>query len=172
MSILRASALRIQRRVDPLLAGATSPPVDVETIAVNLGAEVRALEIADDLCGILYWEGERRVLVVNAAQTVARRRVSIARQLGFLSLHRRAPVRVDTGLRVDLRQPMAGTAATIEDVEANVFALHLLLPEAWLRSDLGSDPLDFADEVAMAALAERYRVPITVLALRILTLDG
>ncbi|WP_367255369.1 ImmA/IrrE family metallo-endopeptidase [uncultured Phenylobacterium sp.] len=53
-----------------------------------------------------------------------------------------------------------------------MFALHLLLPEAWLRSDLGSDPLDFADEVAMAALAERYRVPITVLALRILTLDG
>ena len=39
---------------------------------------------------------------------------------------------------------------TIEDVEANTFALHLLMPAGWLEQDLAGGRFDFSDEALVA----------------------
>ena len=61
----------------------------------------------------------------------------------------------------------------VEHLEANAFALALLLPAEWLRRDIraagGYDPVD---EKATAELARRYGVSPTLMAFRIGMLFG
>ena len=127
------------------------------------------MELAADVCGILYWEAGRKVLVVNSNHDATRQRVSLSRQIAHLLLHRRIEVRVDEGLKVNVRSPLVGTVESIEDVEANVFALHLLMPDRWLQADLDDPVLDFSDDRRLAQLAGRYDVPQAFVALRILS---
>lgn len=53
----------------------------------------------------------------------------------------------------------------IMEKEANYFAMCLLMPEEWLRKDMVG--LDITDDVAIARLAKKYKVPISVMAMRI-----
>lgn len=168
MSALRASEVRLRRRAEPLLADVVGPPTPLSDVAQRLGGEVREMELAADVCGILYWEADRKVLVVNANHDPMRRRVSLARQIAHLLLHRRIDVRVDEGLKVNVRSPLIGTLESIEDVEASVFALHLLMPDHWLQADLDNPVLDFSDDRQLAQLGDRYGVPLAIVALRIL----
>lgn len=172
MSLLRASDLRIRRRVEPLIEGQIRPPVDMTVVAERMGAEIRQLEIAEDLAGILYQEETRKVIVVNAQHSAARQRVSAARQVGHLVLHARERVRVDEGFKVDIRHPDRGSIEDIEEVEANLFALHLLIPTTWIEADVLGWVFDFSDEMRASELAERYGVPPGVLLLRLLSFES
>ena len=171
MSPLRASEVRIRRRVEPLLAESQTLPVDAAAIAARLGAEVRELELAPDICGILYWEDERKVLVTNALHPPGRRRVSLARQIGHIVLHRRMNVRTDQGLKIDVRAPLEGTLESIEEVEASIFAVNLLIPAAWLQHIMTSSVFDFSDDQTLAALAAQCCVPTSTMTLRLLLLS-
>lgn len=51
------------------------------------------------------------------------------------------------------------------EIEANAFAMELLMPFNWIARDAVG--LDLCDEVAVAKLAKRYRVPATAMAVRI-----
>jgi Zn-dependent peptidase ImmA (M78 family) len=53
------------------------------------------------------------------------------------------------------------------DVEANAFAMELLMPTEWLMRDLGPSGIDIEDEKRMGALAKRYRVSLPVMIARI-----
>lgn len=141
-------------------------------IAARMGVEIRQLEIAEDLAGILYQEETRKVIVVNARHSAARQRVSAARQLGHLVLHAREAVWVDEGFKVNIRHPDRGSLEDIEEVEANLFALHLLIPLAWIEADLPGWVFDFSDEAFTLQFAERYGVPPAVMVLRLLSSDS
>lgn len=56
-------------------------------------------------------------------------------------------------------------SATQADAEANAFAMELLMPFDWIVRDAAQ--IDLCDEAAVAALAKKYRVPATVMAVRI-----
>ncbi len=168
MSALRASEVRLRRRTEPLLADVVGPPTPLADVAQRLGGEVREMALSDDVCGILYWEADRKVLVVNATHDPLRQRVSLARQIGHLLLHRRIDVRVDDGMKVNVRLPLVGTLESIEEIEASVFALHLLMPDPWLQHDLATLLMDFSDDRHMQRLSQRYGVPQAFVALRLL----
>ncbi len=55
--------------------------------------------------------------------------------------------------------------------EANIFAMELLMPEAFLRADIPEGGVDVLDEVAVGKLAKRYRVPAVAMAARLLALE-
>lgn len=56
----------------------------------------------------------------------------------------------------------------IEEREANLFAMELLMPRAWLLADIEKmGGVDLEDDTAMTNLAKRYKVSVTVMALRI-----
>lgn len=60
-----------------------------------------------------------------------------------------------------------------QDIEANAFAMELLMPEPWLRADLAmTGGVDIEDDKAIARLAKKYRVSPTVMAVRIGQLAG
>ena len=61
----------------------------------------------------------------------------------------------------------------IEEREANLFAMELLMPRAWLLADIEKmGGVDLEDDTAMTNLAKRYKVSVTVMALRIGSLVG
>lgn len=59
------------------------------------------------------------------------------------------------------------------EAEANAFAMELLMPREWLLADIKKlGGVDIEDEKAMARLAKKYGVSLTVMALRIGQLAG
>lgn len=65
------------------------------------------------------------------------------------------------------------TPEQIMDAEANVFAMELLMPRESLLADIKKlGGVDIEDDKAMTKLAKKYRVSITVMALRIGQLAG
>ena len=58
------------------------------------------------------------------------------------------------------------------EAEANAFAFELLMPEAWLKRDIGPDGIDIEDDKRIAKLAQKYRVSVSVMTLRIGQLMG
>ena len=52
--------------------------------------------------------------------------------------------------------------------EANYFAMCLLMPEEWLRRDVEAiGGVDIEDDVAMTKLAKKYKVSVTLMAMRL-----
>lgn len=161
---------RIRNRVDRLLVGLDAPPVDVEALAESIGAEVRRFKLDPDVSGVLYREDDRKVIVVNTAHSQARRRFTIAHELGHLLLHAGEPVHVDQGLRINLRDDRSATAEDLEEMEANAFAANLLMPAAWLRRDLAEGGIDLEDPNQVQALASRYQVSPQAMVVRLSSL--
>lgn len=170
MNLLRASDLRIRRRVQSFLKRRQTLPVDVFGIAKGQGADVRRVDLAPDVAGILYREPDRTVMVVNATLSDVRQRLSIARQLGHMVLHSRTTVTVDYGLRVDVRSPASATVDQIEEVEANLFALYLLCPTDRVTGLFKDRVVDFSDQAALENKAEKFGVTSSLLILRLLIL--
>jgi len=55
-----------------------------------------------------------------------------------------------------------------EDSEANYFAMELLMPEDWLRADLGDKKVfDIESDPAIGILAARYQVSEQLMTLRL-----
>ena len=56
----------------------------------------------------------------------------------------------------------------IEEREANLFAMELLMPRAFLLADIEKmGGVDIEDDAAMMKLAKRYKVSVTVMAIRL-----
>lgn len=61
---------------------------------------------------------------------------------------------------------MIGEADSVENREANHFAIHLLIPTKFLLKDIEGG-IDMMDDLAVKRLADRYRVPVAVMVLRL-----
>jgi Zn-dependent peptidase ImmA (M78 family) len=123
----RADALR--RRYHELFGG-EELPVPVESIAEDLlGLAIHEQEL-NDISGLLY--PEERQIFVNASDVPARRRFTIAHELGHWVCQclegRGAPVMC----RAQDVSPDTNRTRTLER-EANVFGAELLMPEAVVR---------------------------------------
>jgi Zn-dependent peptidase ImmA (M78 family) len=171
VSSIRPGYARLRRRADELLIGLSKPPVDLSAIAQRLGVEIRLFELGAEVSGILYRDGDRKVVVVNNKHSNVRQRFTIAHELGHLILHKGEPVHVDEGFRVNLRDPRSATAEEVEEIEANAFAANLLMPSTWLKRDIDSDQLDPGDEEQLGKLAARYGVSLHAMALRLASLS-
>ncbi len=54
--------------------------------------------------------------------------------------------------------------------EANAFAMELLMPESFLRKDVGPEGIDVFDDAYIQKLAKRYKVPAAAMSARIVQL--
>lgn len=166
----RVGYARLRRKAHELLAGQNSAPVDLNSIAAALGAEIREFELEADVSGILFRGQGRRVIALNQTHSAVRKRFTIAHELGHLALHKGTEVHVDHGFRINLRDTRSATAEDVEEIEANAFAANLLMPAAWLRSDLRNSTFDMESEQQIDALAERYQVSSQAMIVRLTSL--
>ncbi len=167
----RVNYALIRRRARELTAGQIEPPVNLELVASTLDAEIREVDLAADISGILYRDGARRIVVVNQSHSEVRKRFTIAHELGHLALHRGDKVHVDHEFRINLRDPRSATAENVEEVEANAFAANLLMPAEWIWSELDAHLIDPGDDTQIALLADRYGVSQQAILIRIAVLS-
>jgi len=153
-----------------LSAGIDGPPTPVERLVRESGVSLVFQPFEGNISGMLYRDGERRVIGINSAHAAVRQRFSIAHELGHLELHPGRPVILDHVVRMDFRDQRSSTATDRQEIEANRFAAELLMPRDWVmreatrrtgraREVRGDDLVqDLADEFDVSQQAMEYRL--------------
>ncbi len=104
-------------------------PVSVKLLAKALGARISVQPFdGDDVSGMLFRDGAKLIIGVNATHAETRQRFTIAHEIGHLVLHPGRPIILDRVVRVNLRDSLSGMATDREEIEANQFAASLLMP--------------------------------------------
>src|SRR5688572_20586746 len=109
-------------------------PVPVEKIVHGLGAELRYEPFEDEqeqISGMLFRDNDRTVIGINSNEGETRQRFTIAHEIGHLILHKN-PMYVDTVAEVFLRNQTSGKGIDQNEIEANAFAVELLMPTEML----------------------------------------
>lgn len=173
MTVSAAQRADARERARALLhrAGVTAPPVPVERVAKLLGVSIRYAPLEDELSGMAFVKGEAKVVAVNALHHPNRQRFTIAHELGHHVLH---ADRLASGVHVDRvimrRDQISSQGSEDFEIQANVFASELLMPRDLIASETGAS-LDLNDEVALAALARRFKVSPAALQFRLAAME-
>ncbi|HWW62453.1 MAG TPA: ImmA/IrrE family metallo-endopeptidase [Thermoanaerobaculia bacterium] len=150
-------------------AGILEPPVSVESIARQLGAQIR-YEPADDEVSGMVWRAEsgRAIIGVNSLHSKTRKRFTVAHEIGHLRLHVDEAFHVDEGYALR-RDSTASLGIDRKEIEANHFAAALLMPEAFLLRDADVMRLrfDFESDHVLVRLAKRYEVSQQAMTIRL-----
>jgi len=148
-------------------AKVSKPPIPVERLARLRGVQVRYEPLDGDLSGMLFREGDRAIIGVNALHPKSRQRFTIAHELGHLELHEPTGIHVDHRFLVRRRDEHSSKAVDREEIEANSFAAELLMPTSMLEEDLAGFEMDYEDEELTRWLADRYKVSLQAMAIRL-----
>lgn len=141
-------------------------PVDLERIAEFFGAEVRREpDFADDFSGMVYRADGHAIIAVNKHHSLNRQRFTLAHEIGHLVLHADEALHVD-GTIVGMRDPRASQGTSDKEIEANIFAAHLLMPSHFLAKDLRKG-FDIEDDQLVGQLARKYKVSVQAMSLRL-----
>lgn len=164
---------RVSRAVSELLErhGITKPPVDAGRIARLEGIRVVEERLESEISGMLYRDGGRSIILVNQDDAPARKRFSVAHELGHYILHDPATVFVDR--RVRFRDATSSQGTNPEEIEANSFAAELLMPESWILREaarLRQRRLPPTDEELIGELAKVFQVSKQALEYRLANL--
>jgi Zn-dependent peptidase ImmA (M78 family) len=152
-------------------AGVHEPPVNVDAIARRLGADVRRRPNSPDISGLLYQKGDQVIVGVNADDSPARQRFTVAHEIGHLKLHRSGALFIDRTYRAATKSEDV-PANPLQEREANWFAAELLMPEEMVREVAETLLRDrhLTDDALIGALALRFEVSRTAMGYRLLNL--
>ncbi|MEX0832945.1 MAG: ImmA/IrrE family metallo-endopeptidase [Actinomycetota bacterium] len=158
-------------------SGVKRPPVPVEVVARELGAELvfEPFE-GGGISGMLFRDRDnsRNVIGVNSAHPQTRQRFTVAHELGHLLLgDGRKRTVLDRELRVDFRDQVSSTASSAEEIKANSFAAALLMPRTWVEEEFWrlaeSGPDRRGDELVLE-LAIKFKVSPQAMDIRLANL--
>lgn len=150
-----ARALRIEHwNVD----GKIKFPVDPKRIAQSLGIEVHETWLDADTAGFIIRErGQSTQIFLNQADAPARRRFTLAHELGHFVQHRDDD---EIGF-VDRRDEVSSSGTDPAEIWANRFAAELLMPGAllskWWASGKSFEQIRERLDVSSAALTYRMK---------------
>jgi Zn-dependent peptidase ImmA (M78 family) len=152
--------------------GHTSPPVDVELLADQLGIRIQREDLDDEISGVLVCKSGASVIAINKKHSAVRQRFTIAHEIAHFHLHhsgRKEAVFVDRAA-VHFRNQVSSAGIDVHEVEANNFAAAILMPKIMLEDDLGR--IDEAlSGVHVMRLAAKYRVSEQAMSIRLARLD-
>ena len=162
----------ISELVETVLAATQSynPPIKVEWIAQHYGLLVHKQEVEDDVSGYLLRNLQLgcAVIGVNNRHHPNRQRFTVAHELGHFLLHKGNEVHVDRGFQLKHRNNRSKDGNDLEEIEANLFASELLMPEKLISAEiLRAHHLDVDLEEHVAKLAAKYEVSQQAMAIRL-----
>ena len=141
------------------------PPVPVEKIARSLGIRLVFESLEDvDVSGFYYRKGDQRLIGVNATHAPARRRFTIAHELGHAVLSAHDNLHVDRSFL--LRDANSARGVDRLEIEANAFAAELLMPAEHLQRRL-RDGVNLDDPNSFRQLADEFGVSTQALLIRL-----
>lgn len=166
------TAKTIRLRAEQLLKkeDVKAPPVPVEKIARNLGAQLRYTPFKGDLSGMVFRKKHRIIIGVNSFEHPNRQRFTIAHEIGHMLLHKGKEVYIDRAYRVNLRNTVSSEAIDEDEIEANRFAAELLMPYFMIKRDVKNIEIDLENDDDLKELARKYAVSRQALTFRIINL--
>ncbi len=164
-------SIRAKQMAKKILAESNSKaPVDVEALAKTHGIPVEQQAYDDEVSGMLVVKDGKAIISINKKHSDNRKRFSIAHELGHYFLHKNlANVFVDKSI-VFLRDKKASDGTQLQEIEANVFAAELLMPESDLRAKVKKNPLDLEnpkDFKKLESIAKKFKVSSQALTIRL-----
>jgi transcriptional regulator with XRE-family HTH domain len=151
--------------------GINAPPVPVDRVAQQCGAEIRYVPYEGEMSGLLLNDGERIIIGINSSDPKVRQRFAVAHELGHLALHGDKELHVDRNFS-SVRGAGAQAKINQGESEANDFAVSMLIPAPMITFDLKGRPVDYSDREKMDGLAERYKVGPEVMTYRLMRLNS
>lgn len=163
------STQKLERLAKRLLTkyGVVSPPVPLEHLVEQMGAELRVASFDAALIGfyVAASEDKTSLICVNSAQPRNVQRWTLAHEMGHMIL-------ASHDLHIDWPDPQIRGSRSETDSDdhkeilADQLALELLLPRHMLAKDI-KQPLNPHDDVPLKRLALRYRVSLYALISRL-----
>jgi Zn-dependent peptidase ImmA (M78 family) len=147
-------------------------PVDVQKIALGEGLAVIGRTFSDDVSGALISFDNGTAIAFNEQHVKSRVRFAVAHELAHHLLgHVIGEDHVDWEFTVIRRDSNASRAFENREVEANVFAINLLMPRPFIQNDasLALEPhrkLELNEE-RISGLAWKYRVSVAAMRFRL-----
>lgn len=141
--------------------GITNAPVPVDSIARQMGVDIRYSTLDDELSGMIFIKDGYAIIGVNKLHHPNRQRFTIAHELGHFVMHKPLitnEVHVDRQFKVLMRDGNAATGTQREEVEANRFAAALLMPESLVLEAIANHTFDIDDENPLSSLAKQFKV--------------
>ena len=156
--------------------GMSKAPIPIEKVVHNLGIELRYepfSEQGEDVSGMLFRDGERTVIGINANESPRRQRFTIAHEIGHLFLHK-DPIYLDTPAEVFMRRHHSSRAVDPKELQANSFAAELLMPEKMVRAEAEGAQAQMAklaavisEEDLVERLADKFDVSVQAMTFRL-----
>jgi Zn-dependent peptidase ImmA (M78 family) len=151
----------------------TDLPIDVAGIAKAQGITIRMEELEDSVSGLLVIKANLVTLGVNKSHHPNRQRFTIAHELGHFLLHGQDAQAQDAKVFVDdlpvvlFRNQTSSEGTQRQEIEANIFAAALLMPEDIIREQLTLQPIDAFDDVSVKHLATQFGVSVRAITIRL-----
>lgn len=153
-------------------------PIPVEEVAKRSGVSLIALDLGEDVSGVLHMKTDTANIGYNPNESKLRQRFTIAHELGHYFLHRE-----DDKIYVDnenyyqtimfrtTKQLNLSNADYQREKDANSFAAALLMPQTLLLKELKKyNGFDLSDNSMINELAKKFDVSIQAMSYRIINL--
>jgi Zn-dependent peptidase ImmA (M78 family) len=176
MNYFSASIESAKRDAQELLRSYNRPagsPIDALAIAGQLGITIREEVLENDaISGFLRLDAEGNgQIVLNRSHSPARKRFTVAHELGHFRLHSNDRIHIDdvsSATTVHYRDSDAGRAIKLKEIEANQFAAELLMPTDEIQSFMTEELGRGADvEACIEALANKYKVSVPAMTIKV-----
>ncbi len=151
-------------------------PVQVESLAQHIGAEIRRDNLKSSLSGFAVQKNGSKFIGINSNESPERQRFTIAHEIGHLFLHKKDIVNYDLDGAMLFRDGHSKQGTDVREIEANRFAAEILMPEAGLRERLAAAGVvdlvgeDTKTNKLIAKLAKEYQVSTQAMSIRLTTL--
>jgi Zn-dependent peptidase ImmA (M78 family) len=139
-----------------------TPPVDVAGLALALGLNVYADQLADGIAGMIihrpeYGSRSGYSIVVNARDPLVRQRFTVAHEIAHFVLHKEC---IGNGLTENAMHRAEGLS-NWQEVEANKMAADILMPVDLVSAEIG------AGNRNLETLAAKFNVSQIAMAIRL-----
>jgi Zn-dependent peptidase ImmA (M78 family) len=150
-------------------AGIVAVPIPIEKLAFRIGLNVEAVDLGDEVSGVLILNNGTGTIGYNWAHPHVRQRFTIAHEIGHYVLHQ-----ADDQLFIDRqytavfrRDQDSSSGEHRREIEANRFAAALLMPENLVLKEISRLDFDLGDERALTDLASKFQVSTQAMSLRL-----
>ncbi len=146
--------------------GVSEAPVKIRKLVRAQGISISEEKLERKVSSILF-QGKEPRITLNRRHSRERQRFALAHALGHFLLHSKGGAAVfvtDLGIHIRSGDPERSDP---RELEANAFALELLLPENLLRTSIREEEVDLSDSVGVDSLAAKFGVTPSLLVLRI-----
>lgn len=147
-------------------------PVLVDVVAHRLGLKVEAVQLGENVSGLLVLVGGKGTIGYNSSHPEVRQRFTIAHEIGHYILHQgQDSLFIDKKYgAVYQRNELSSSGEDSREIQANGFAAALLMPADLVEEEFATSEFDLGDEYALIELARKFKVSSQAMAFRLANL--